>query len=86
MKRRLREGANLIVVDPRKIELVRTPHIKADYHLALKPGTNVPIINAFAHVIVSEGLAADDYIANRCDIESYEAWKECVSKPEYSPE
>jgi formate dehydrogenase major subunit len=86
MKRRLREGANLIVVDPRKIELVRTPHFKADYHLALKPGTNVPIINSLAHVIVKEGLAAEDYIAERCDLESYEAWKKCVTRPEYSPE
>jgi len=86
MKQRLREGANLIVVDPRKIELVRSPHIKADYHLPLKPGTNVPVINALAHVIVSEGLTADDYIAERCDAESFDAWKKCVSQPQYSPE
>ncbi len=37
MKRRLREGARLIVLDPRQIGLVRSPHIKADYHLPL-PG------------------------------------------------
>ena len=86
MKQRLREGANLIVLDPRKIDLVRSPHIKADYHLPLRPGTNVPMVNAIAHVIVTEGLASDDYIAERCDLESYEAWKACVSKPEYSPE
>jgi formate dehydrogenase major subunit len=29
MKKRLREGAKLIVVDPRRIDLVRTPHIEA---------------------------------------------------------
>ena len=86
MKQRLRQGATLIVADPRKIELVRSPHIKADYHLPLRPGTNVPLINSLAHVIVSEGLTADDYIAERCDLESYEAWKACVLKPEYSPE
>ncbi len=86
MKRRLREGANLIVLDPRKIEMVRTPHIKADYHLPLKPGTNVPLINALAHVIVKEGLTSDDYIQERCDLESYEAWKKCVSQDQYSPE
>jgi formate dehydrogenase major subunit len=86
MKRRLREGANLIVLDPRKIEMVRTPHIKADYHLPLRPGTNVPVINALAHVIVEEGLASDDYIQERCDLESYEAWKKCVSQDQYSPE
>ncbi len=56
MKRRLRQGAKLIVVDPRAIDLVRTPHIEADYHLQLRPGTNVALINAIAHVIVTEGL------------------------------
>ena len=86
MKRRLRQGAKLIVVDPRKIDLVRSPHIEADYHLPLMPGTNVPVINSFAHVIVSEGLTDEAYVAERCDRESYEAWKQCVLKPEYSPE
>ena len=41
MKRRLREGAKLIIVDPRRIDLVKSPHIQADYHLPLLPGTNV---------------------------------------------
>ncbi|HSD70111.1 MAG TPA: formate dehydrogenase subunit alpha, partial [Woeseiaceae bacterium] len=86
MKRRLRQGAKLIVLDPRKIDLVRSPHIQADYHLPLLPGTNVPMINSFAHVIVSEGLTDEAYVAERCDRESYEAWKKCVLKPEYSPE
>jgi formate dehydrogenase major subunit len=86
MKQRLRQGAKLIVVDPRKIDLVRSPHIQADYHLPLLPGTNVPVINSFAHVIVSEGLTDEPYVAERCDRESYEAWKQCVLKPEYSPE
>jgi formate dehydrogenase major subunit len=86
MKQRLRQGAKLIVVDPRKIDLVRSPHIQADFHLPLMPGTNVPIINSFAHVIVSEGLTDEAYVAERCDRESYEAWKQCVLKPEYSPE
>lgn len=86
MKRRLREGAKLIVLDPRKIGLVRSARIKADYHIPLRPGTNVPVINAMAHVIVTEGLTSDDYIKERCDLESFEAWKACVSKPEYSPE
>ena len=46
MKKRLRAGARLIVADPRKIDLVKSPHIKADYHLPLKPGANVGFINA----------------------------------------
>ena len=46
MKKRLREGAKLIVVDPRRIDIVRSPHVEADYHLPLRPGTNVAVINA----------------------------------------
>jgi len=42
MKARLRQGAKLIVVDPRRIDLVRSPHIEADYHLALKPAQTSP--------------------------------------------
>jgi len=86
MKQRLRQGAKLIVIDPRHIELVRSPHIQAEYHLPLLPGTNVPVINALAHVIVSEGLADDDYVNERCDLDSFAAWKECVLKTENSPE
>ena len=86
MKRRLQQGAKLIVVDPRRIGLVRSPHVQADYHLPLLPGTNVPVINAFAHVIVSEGLTDEAYVAERCDADSYAAWKACVLKPENSPE
>jgi formate dehydrogenase major subunit len=86
MKQRLREGAKLIVVDPRKIDLVRSPHIEAEYHLPLLPGTNVPVINALAHVAVSEGLIDEEYVAERCDLESFAAWKECVLRPENSPE
>ena len=56
MKRRLRQGAKLIIIDPRKIDLVKSPHIKADYHLPLLPGTNVPIINSLAHTVVKEDL------------------------------
>jgi formate dehydrogenase major subunit len=86
MKRRLRQGARLIVVDPRRIGLVKSPHIRADYHLPLLPGTNVPIINAFAHVVVSEGLVDENYVAERCDMESFEAWKAMILRPENSPE
>ena len=86
MKQRLRQGAKLIVIDPRQIGLVRSPHIEADYHLALLPGTNVPIINAFAYVVITEGLVDEQYVAERCDTESFEAWKACVLKPENSPE
>ena len=86
MKRRLRQGAKLIVIDPRTTEMVKSPHIKADYHLKLRPGTNVAIVSALAHVIVTEGLLKEDYIAERCDEKSYKEWKEFVSRPENSPE
>ncbi len=85
MKRRLREGAKLIVVDPRVIDLVRTPHVAADYHLKLQPGTNVAIIDGLAHVIVTEGLANDDFANERCDPEEYAEWKEFVGQEKYSP-
>ncbi len=86
MKRRLRQGAKLIVVDPREIGLVKSPHIEAEHHLPLLPGTNVPIINALAHVIVSEGLADEEYVRERCDLDSWESWKSMILKPENSPE
>ncbi len=86
MKKRLRQGAKLIVVDPRAIDLVESPHIKADYHIPLKPGTNVAVVTAMAHVIVTEGLLKEDFIKERCDLESYAMWKEFVSRQENSPE
>ncbi|MBE0470488.1 MAG: formate dehydrogenase subunit alpha [Methyloprofundus sp.] len=86
MKRRLREGAKLIVIDPRNIDLVKTPHIKADYHLKLRPGTNVAVVTALAHVIVTEGLADEAFINERCDTESFAKWQTFVAKAENSPE
>src|SRR6188768_3198872 len=86
MKRRLRAGARLIVIDPRAIALVKSPHVEADYHLRLLPGTNVAVINALAHVVVTEGLTKEQYIADRCEKESYEKWKRFVADPVNSPE
>jgi formate dehydrogenase major subunit len=86
MKQRLREGARLIVIDPRRTDLVRSAHISADYHLPLKPGTNVAVLTAMAHVIVTEGLANEAFIRERCDWDEYEDWAAFVSEPERSPE
>lgn len=86
MKQRLREGAGLIVIDPRQIDLVRTPHIEADFHLQLRPGTNVAVMNALAHVVVTEGLASSDYISERCEPEAFEKWKAFISDAKNSPE
>ncbi|TQS42714.1 formate dehydrogenase subunit alpha [Cryptosporangium phraense] len=84
MKRRLRQGAQLIVVDPRRIDLVRSPHVEAAHHLQLRPGTNVAIVNALAHVVVTEGLVSDDFVASRC--EGFDEWATFIARPENSPE
>jgi formate dehydrogenase major subunit len=91
MKKRLRgkdgrPGAKLIVVDPRRTDLVKSPHIEADHHLALRPGTNVAVLTALAHVIVTEGLADEAFIRERCDWDEYSHWAEFVSLPTNSPE
>jgi formate dehydrogenase major subunit len=86
MKRRLRQGAHLIVADPRRIDLVHTPHIEADYHLPLRPGTNVAFINSIAHVVVTEGLVKEDFVRERCEWDSFEKWRALVGDPKYSPE
>ena len=71
MKRRLRQGARLIVVDPRRIDIVNSPHVRADHHLQLKPGTNVAVVTALAHVIVTEGLVDEPFVAERCEAKSF---------------
>ena len=87
MKRRLREGAKLIVVDPREIDLVKnTPHLKADFHLKLKPGTNVATINSIAHVVVTEKLIDEEFIKQRCESEAFNYWKDFISEKKNSPE
>ncbi|GAA4570310.1 formate dehydrogenase subunit alpha [Planotetraspora kaengkrachanensis] len=84
IKRRLRQGAKLIVADPRRIDLVRSPHIEAQHHLRLMPGTNVALINAMAHVVVTEGLVDREFVAERC--EDFDEWERFISGPEHSPE
>ena len=86
MKRRLRAGARLVVCDPRRIDLVRSPHVEAEHHLALQPGTNVPLMNAFAHVVVTEGLVDRAFVEERCDIESFEEWADFARREENAPE
>ncbi len=86
MKRRLRAGARLIVIDPRGIDLVRSAHVEAAYHLQLKPGSNVAVINALAHVIVTEGLADEAFVRERCEQPAFEKWRAFISDPRNSPE
>ncbi|WP_428485616.1 formate dehydrogenase subunit alpha [Rhodopila sp.] len=86
MKRRLRQGAKLIVIDPRRIDLVRTPHVEAAFHLKLRPGTNVALLTALAHVIVTDGLVAEAFVTARCDAEAFADWVEFVADPRQGPE
>ena len=86
LKKRLRQGARLIVIDPRRIDLVRTPHVEAAYHLPLLPGCNVAILTALAHVVVTEGLVNEKFVRERCDWSEFEHWASFVSEPRNSPE
>ncbi|WP_110707107.1 formate dehydrogenase subunit alpha [Salinicola sp. CR57] len=86
MKRRLRQGATLIVADPRRIDLLKTPHGGRSLHLPLKPGTNVALVNSLAHVVVTEDLEDADFIAKRCDIDAYQRWRDFIQEPQNSPE
>jgi formate dehydrogenase major subunit len=86
LKKRLRAGAKLIVIDPRKIDLVKSSHVKAAHHLALRPGTNVAVVSALAHVIVTEGLADEAFIRDRCELDDYADYAEFIADPRHSPE
>ena len=86
MKRRLREGAKLIVADPRRIDIVRSPHIQADYHLKLRPGTNVALLNSLAHVIATEGLVEEEFVRTRCEADAFAKWRAFVGAEHNSPE
>jgi formate dehydrogenase major subunit len=86
LKKRIRQGAKLLVADPRATDLVSSPHIKAEVHLKLMPGTNVALINALAHVVVTEGLEDTDFIASRCDNAAYQQWRDFIADERHSPE
>ncbi|OJU27722.1 MAG: formate dehydrogenase subunit alpha, partial [Alphaproteobacteria bacterium 64-6] len=86
MKKRLRAGAKLIVVDPRRIDLVRSVHIEAAHHLPLLPGTNVAVLTAMAHVIVTEGLVNEKFVRERCEMDDFQEWAAFVAEERHSPE
>ena len=86
MKKRLRAGAKLIVIDPRRIDLVRTAHVSADYHLALRPGTNVAVVNALSHVIVTSGWVNASFVRERCDLDNFANWARFIAQDRHSPE
>ncbi|GGE13747.1 formate dehydrogenase subunit alpha [Aureimonas endophytica] len=86
LKKRLRQGAKLIVLDPRRIDLVRSPHVEAAFHLPLRPGTNVALLTALAHVIVTEGLVDEAFVRERCDWDAFQDWAAFVAEPARAPE
>ena len=86
MRRRLRQGAKLIVADPRRIDLLKTPHLADGQHLPLRPGTNVALINSLAHVVITEGLEDTAFIESRCDARAYGKWREFIQEERNSPE
>ena len=78
IRKAVRNGAKLLVVDPRQTKFAQT----ASVHLQLKPGTDVALCNGLAHVIIKEGLEAKEYVANRTH--GFENLKKMVAK--YTPE
>ncbi len=86
IRRRLREGATLIVADPREIDLLNSPHTGSALHLPVRPGANVALINGLAHVVVTEGFEDRAFIEERCDSATYEQWRQFISQPRHAPE
>ena len=86
MKRAVRRGAKLLVIDPRRTETVDSPHCRAEVHLALRPGTNVLVLNSVAHVVVTERLYDEEFVRARCDWDDFQLWMGLVGDERYSPE
>jgi formate dehydrogenase major subunit len=78
IKNAVKNGTKLIIADPRRTELAR----HAAHMLQFKPDTDVAMLNALMHVIVTEGLVNQDFIRDRTS--GYAALAENVKK--YSPE
>jgi len=74
VKKAVREGAKLIVANPKEIDLCRS----ADIFLQNKPGTDVALLMGMMRVIVDEGLVDSTFIKNRCD--NYDAFTESLEE------
>jgi len=86
MKKDCGRAPSLLFSTRARIDLVRMPHVEADYHLPLQPGTNVAVLTALAHVIVTEGLVNEAFVRERCDPAEFQDWAEFVSEERHSPE
>jgi formate dehydrogenase major subunit/formate dehydrogenase alpha subunit len=78
MKRAVRRGATLVVVDPRAVWMTTI----AEHHLQIKPGSDVWLLNSMAQVIIAEGLVAEEFVAEQT--ENFEAVQAAVK--DYTPE
>ncbi len=78
IKQAARNGTRLIVIDPRTIELSQF----ADVHLQIRPGTNIPLLNSLAHVILSENLTDEQFLTDR--VTGFQEFRQAVA--EWSPE
>ncbi len=78
MRQAARNGARMVVADPRRIELVN----ESDYFLQLKLGTDIAMLNGLMHIIIKEGLEDKEFVAEHC--ENYDALVETVKA--YNPE
>ena len=63
IRRRQKEGATLIVLDPRRTQTAAA----ADLHLALRPGSDLAVLNAMIHVIARDGLIDEPFVATRTE-------------------
>ena len=86
MKRACVEGAKLIVIDPRRIDMVSLAACQGVASFAATPGTNVAIVTALAHVIVTEGLFDEAFIASAATGRRSRLGDPFVSEPHHSPE
>ena len=86
LRAQLRKGAGLIVVDPRRTDILNTAHMGESWHLPLRPGTNVAVLTSMAHVIVTERLYDEDFIRHRCDWDEFQIYMEFAADPRHSPE
>ena len=86
LRRSLREGAGLIVIDPRHTGLLDTLHAGTGLHLQLRPGTNVAVLNALAYTLIEENLVNTGFVGERCDETSWLSWRDFIMMPEHAPE
>ncbi|MGD9568820.1 MAG: formate dehydrogenase subunit alpha [Sedimentibacter sp.] len=78
MRQAKKKGAKFIIADPREIDLTRD----ADIHLQIRPGTNIALINAMAHVIIKNNLYDKKYIEER--VENFDEFVDHIKN--YTPE